>query len=81
MGLLSNPSLHRNKYGRTLAKHMRKICLIFYIAGIAWFVCLAHPDFNHSTYLSENALSPGTKKHIQHLLPFTSFLLIRFGLS
>lgn len=60
MGLLSNPSLTpRSKFGRTLAKHSGKISLFFYVAGLAWFVCLSHPEFSHSTYLSENALSPG----------------------
>ncbi|XP_067640161.1 glycosylphosphatidylinositol anchor attachment 1 protein [Eurosta solidaginis] len=60
MGLLSDPSLApRSKFGRTLAKHIGKISSLFYIAGLAWFVCLAHPEFNHGTYLSENALSPG----------------------
>ncbi|XP_055855969.1 glycosylphosphatidylinositol anchor attachment 1 protein [Episyrphus balteatus] len=60
MGLLTNPSLNqRSKFGRTLIKHNRKLCFVLYIAGLVWFVCLGHPDFNHSTYLSENALSPG----------------------
>ncbi|XP_018796614.1 PREDICTED: glycosylphosphatidylinositol anchor attachment 1 protein [Bactrocera latifrons] len=60
MGLLSDPSLTpRGKFGRTLAKHSGKISLFFYIAGLAWFVCLSHPEFSHGTYLSENALSPG----------------------
>lgn len=60
MGILSDPSLTRNnKLGRTLAKHNRKICILFYIAGLVWFVCLADINFNHGTYLSENALSPG----------------------
>ncbi|XP_053950679.1 glycosylphosphatidylinositol anchor attachment 1 protein [Anastrepha ludens] len=60
MGLLSDPSLTpRGKFGRMLAKHSGKISLFFYVAGLAWFVCLAHPDFSHGTYLSENALSPG----------------------
>ncbi|XP_036319071.1 glycosylphosphatidylinositol anchor attachment 1 protein [Rhagoletis pomonella] len=60
MGLLSDPSLTpRGKFGRTLAKHSGKISLFFYVAGLAWFVCLSHPEFSHGTYLSENALSPG----------------------
>lgn len=60
MGLLSDPSLPtHNKLVANLAKHMRKLCFLFYTAGVVWFVCLARPELNHSTYLSENALSPG----------------------
>ncbi|XP_037938874.1 glycosylphosphatidylinositol anchor attachment 1 protein [Teleopsis dalmanni] len=60
MGLLSNPSFkRRSKIGRALTKHIEKISLLFYILGLTWFVCLGHNEFNHGTYLSENALSPG----------------------
>ncbi|EDW62399.1 glycosylphosphatidylinositol anchor attachment 1 protein [Drosophila virilis] len=60
MGLLSDPSLStHNKLVDNLAKHMRKVCYAFYTAGVIWFMCLALPEFNHGTYLSENALSPG----------------------
>ncbi|EDW06772.1 glycosylphosphatidylinositol anchor attachment 1 protein [Drosophila mojavensis] len=60
MGLLSDPSIStHNKLVDSLAKHMRKLCYVFYTAGVAWFMCLALPEFNHGTYLSENALSPG----------------------
>lgn len=60
MGLLTNPSLNqRSKFGRALIRHNRKLCFLLYIAGLVWFVCLGHSDFNHATYLSENALSPG----------------------
>ncbi|XP_017852048.1 glycosylphosphatidylinositol anchor attachment 1 protein [Drosophila busckii] len=60
MGLLSDPSLSsNNKLVDNLAKHVRKVCYAFYTAGVVWFLCLALPEFNHGTYLSENALSPG----------------------
>ncbi|XP_030381948.1 glycosylphosphatidylinositol anchor attachment 1 protein [Scaptodrosophila lebanonensis] len=60
MGLLSDPSLStHNKLVDSLAKHVRKVCYTFYAAGVVWFFCLALPEFNHGTYLSENALSPG----------------------
>ncbi|KAH8386795.1 hypothetical protein KR093_002604 [Drosophila rubida] len=60
MGLLSDPSLStHNKLVDNLAKHVRKLCLALYAAGVVWFLCLALPEFNHVTYLSENALSPG----------------------
>ncbi|XP_017963993.1 glycosylphosphatidylinositol anchor attachment 1 protein [Drosophila navojoa] len=60
MGLLSDPSIStHNKLVDSLAKHMRKLCYVFYTAGVVWFMCLALPEFNHGTYLSENALSPG----------------------
>ncbi|EDW00213.1 glycosylphosphatidylinositol anchor attachment 1 protein [Drosophila grimshawi] len=60
MGLLSDPSLStHNKLVDNLAKHVRKVCYAFYTAGVVWFLCLALPEFNHGTYLSENALSPG----------------------
>ncbi|KAH8261744.1 hypothetical protein KR044_009680, partial [Drosophila immigrans] len=60
MGLLSDPSLStHNKLVDNLAKHVRKLCLALYAAGVVWFLCLALPEFNHGTYLSENALSPG----------------------
>ncbi|XP_013101271.2 glycosylphosphatidylinositol anchor attachment 1 protein [Stomoxys calcitrans] len=60
MGLLSDPSLTpRNKFAKILNKHHSKVCWLLYIASIVWFGCLGHKDFNHGTYLSENALSPG----------------------
>lgn len=60
MGLLSDPSLPtHNKLVANLAKHVGKLCFLFYTAGVVWFVCLARPELNHGTYLSENALSPG----------------------
>ncbi|XP_068158604.1 glycosylphosphatidylinositol anchor attachment 1 protein [Drosophila tropicalis] len=60
MGLLSDPSLPtQNKFVVSLAKHVRKLCYTIYLLGVVWFCCLALPEFNHGTYLSENALSPG----------------------
>uniref|UniRef100_A0A1I8MRI8 Uncharacterized protein n=1 Tax=Musca domestica TaxID=7370 RepID=A0A1I8MRI8_MUSDO len=60
MGLLSDPSLTpRNKFGKVLSKHHSKVGWLLYVASIVWFGCLGHKDFNHGTYLSENALSPG----------------------
>uniref|UniRef100_A0A1A9WAP1 Uncharacterized protein n=1 Tax=Glossina brevipalpis TaxID=37001 RepID=A0A1A9WAP1_9MUSC len=60
MGILSDPSLTpQNKFGKFLSEHHAKICWLCYVASIIWFLCLAYPDFNQNTYLSENALSPG----------------------
>ncbi|KAH8281318.1 hypothetical protein KR018_009160 [Drosophila ironensis] len=60
MGLLSDPSIStHSKLVDGLARHVGKVCLLLYVAGVAWFFCLALPEFNHGTYLSENALSPG----------------------
>lgn len=60
MGILTDPSLTpRNQWAHRFIKHTRKICIILYLGGIIWFCCLGHKDFNHATYLSENALSPG----------------------
>lgn len=60
MGILTDPSLtQRNLWGRRLLKHNRKIVSLLYLAGCIWFCCLGYKDYNHSTYLSENALSPG----------------------
>ncbi|KAH8245501.1 hypothetical protein KR032_010921 [Drosophila birchii] len=60
MGLLSDPSIStQSKLVDGLARHVRKVCSLLYVAGVAWFFCLALPEFNHGTYLSENALSPG----------------------
>jgi len=60
MGLLSDPSIStQSKLVDGLARHVRKVCYALYVAGVAWFFCLALPEFNHGTYLSENALSPG----------------------
>ncbi|KAH8317445.1 hypothetical protein KR074_005072 [Drosophila pseudoananassae] len=60
MGLLSDPSIStQSKLVDGLARHVRKVCLVLYVAGVVWFFCLALPEFNHGTYLSENALSPG----------------------
>ena len=60
MGILTDPTLtQRNHMAVRLVKHTRKICLVLYATAIFVFVCLGHTDFNHATYLSENALSPG----------------------
>jgi len=60
MGLLSDPSIStQSKLVDGLARHVRKVCYTLYVAGVVWFFCLAMPEFNHGTYLSENALSPG----------------------
>ncbi|XP_023297934.2 glycosylphosphatidylinositol anchor attachment 1 protein [Lucilia cuprina] len=60
MGLLSDPSLTpRHKFGKILTKYHSKLGWLLYLLSIVWFGCLGHKDFNHGTYLSENALSPG----------------------
>ncbi|MHC5848265.1 hypothetical protein ACYT7O_10875, partial [Streptococcus pyogenes] len=61
MGLLSDPSLGgtQNRLTIMLNNHCRKICMVFYLAGLVWFANLATPNISQKTYLSENALSPG----------------------
>lgn len=60
MGILTDPSFSTDGgIIKVLAQHKKKICLLLYLASLGWFCCLGMPDFNHSTYLSENALSPG----------------------
>lgn len=60
MGILTDPTLS-NDGGivKALSRHKKKICFLLYVASLGWFCCLGMTDFNHSTYLSENALSPG----------------------
>lgn len=60
MGLLtsSNQSGYK-RFGKVLIRFKAIICSLCYIAGVIWFLLLAEPSFNHSTYFSENALLPG----------------------
>ncbi|KAK7006502.1 Glycosylphosphatidylinositol anchor attachment 1 protein, partial [Halocaridina rubra] len=59
MGLLTDPGVERSRLPAMLEKHHRPICLTLYVLGIIWFLALAHNNFNHGTYFSENALLPG----------------------
>lgn len=77
MGLLTNPasSKHKSKYAKLLIKGNPLLCIILYIAGIAWFVMLGNKDFSNSTYFSENALLPG-KKHTSEYVYLPMMLII-----
>ncbi|XP_055370810.1 glycosylphosphatidylinositol anchor attachment 1 protein [Condylostylus longicornis] len=60
MGILTDPTLmQKSRLAKNCIKHTRKICILLYLVGLIYFGFLAHTDFNHATYLSENALSPG----------------------
>lgn len=64
MGLLidSHQSPNKRKFQKYLIKFKTSICVLLYIAGIAYFCSLAHPSRNNATYFSENALLPGNAK-------------------
>ncbi|XP_047540006.1 glycosylphosphatidylinositol anchor attachment 1 protein [Vanessa atalanta] len=59
MGLLSDPEYGSVKWVRILKRIHSPLCFLFYVAAIAWFLTLAHREFNNETYFSENALLPG----------------------
>uniref|UniRef100_A0A8B9JDN5 GPI-anchor transamidase component GPAA1 n=1 Tax=Astyanax mexicanus TaxID=7994 RepID=A0A8B9JDN5_ASTMX len=55
MGLLSDPN--RRKALTTLLTRLNTpICVVCYLAGIAWFMGLAFEPFTLRTYMSENAM-------------------------
>ena len=58
MGVLTNPKT-RQKFVNFISNHNAKLCVLCYIAGLAWFLALAYKPLNASTYFSENALLPG----------------------
>ena len=40
-------------------KHCNKLCVLSYLAGVAYLFALAFRGLNDGTYFSENALLPG----------------------
>ncbi|XP_061776527.1 glycosylphosphatidylinositol anchor attachment 1 protein [Nerophis ophidion] len=55
MGLLSDPN-RRQAVIRLLTRLNAPICLVCYLAGVAWFMGLAFEPFTLRTYMSENAM-------------------------
>lgn len=45
MGLLTDPTGH-GKPTQYLVKYHNKVCVLLYFASLAWFVLLAHENFN-----------------------------------
>lgn len=62
MGLLTDPGAGSGKVTQLLVTYHSKLCVLLYIAGVVWFMILAHEHFNAGTYFSENALLPGLVK-------------------
>ncbi|KAJ9593199.1 hypothetical protein L9F63_015244, partial [Diploptera punctata] len=62
MGLLTDPGAGRGKLTQLLVTYHNKLCILLYVGGVAWFLILAHDNFNAGTYFSENALLPGLVK-------------------
>ncbi|XP_038616179.1 glycosylphosphatidylinositol anchor attachment 1 protein [Tachyglossus aculeatus] len=55
MGLLSDPH-RRRALARLVLRLNTPLCVLSYIAGLAWFVALACPPLTLRTYMSENAM-------------------------
>ncbi|XP_032773077.1 glycosylphosphatidylinositol anchor attachment 1 protein isoform X1 [Rattus rattus] len=55
MGLLSDP-VRRRALARIVLRLNTPLCVLSYIAGIAWFLALAFPPLTQRTYMSENAM-------------------------
>lgn len=55
MGLLSDP-VRRRAIARLVLRLNAPLCLLSYVAGIAWFLALAFPPLTQRTYMSENAM-------------------------
>ncbi|KAJ3595176.1 hypothetical protein NHX12_004480 [Muraenolepis orangiensis] len=55
MGLLSDPNRRRALIGM-LTRLNAPICVVCYMAGVAWFMGLAFEPFTLRTYMSENAM-------------------------
>jgi|TergutCu122P1_1016479.scaffolds.fasta_scaffold1512183_2 glycosylphosphatidylinositol transamidase len=50
MGLLTDPGAGSGKLTRLLVTYHSKLCVLLYIAGVVWFMILAHEHFNAGTY-------------------------------
>ncbi|XP_062338493.1 glycosylphosphatidylinositol anchor attachment 1 protein [Osmerus eperlanus] len=55
MGLLSDPN-RRRALTKLLTRLNAPICVVCYMAGVAWFMGLAFEPFTLRTYMSENAM-------------------------
>uniref|UniRef100_A0A5F4W915 GPI-anchor transamidase component GPAA1 n=1 Tax=Callithrix jacchus TaxID=9483 RepID=A0A5F4W915_CALJA len=55
MGLLSDP-VRRRALARLVLRLNAPLCVLSYLAGIAWFLALAFPPLTQRTYMSENAM-------------------------
>nr|XP_012615536.1 glycosylphosphatidylinositol anchor attachment 1 protein isoform X1 [Microcebus murinus] len=55
MGLLSDP-VRRRALARLVLRLNAPLCMLSYVAGIAWFLALAFPPLTQRTYMSENAM-------------------------
>ena len=53
MGLLTDPGAGHGKLTQLLVTYHNKLCILLYVGGVAWFVILAHDNFNAGmcTYL------------------------------
>lgn len=50
MGLLTDPNPGQGKFTKLLLSTRGRLCTLMYIAGIAWFLCLAHKNFNNGKF-------------------------------
>ncbi|XP_062935784.1 glycosylphosphatidylinositol anchor attachment 1 protein isoform X2 [Cynocephalus volans] len=55
MGLLSDP-MRRRALARLVLRLNAPLCVLSYMAGVAWFLALAFPPLTQRTYMSENAM-------------------------
>ncbi|KAL4648452.1 glycosylphosphatidylinositol anchor attachment 1 protein-like [Arapaima gigas] len=55
MGLLSDPN-RRRALTNLLTRLNTPLCVVCYLAGVAWFMGLAFEPFTLRTYMSENAM-------------------------
>nr|XP_048310491.1 glycosylphosphatidylinositol anchor attachment 1 protein isoform X2 [Myodes glareolus] len=55
MGLLSDP-VRRRAIARFILRLNTPLCVLSYVAGIAWFLALVFPPLTQRTYMSENAM-------------------------
>ncbi|XP_040847576.1 glycosylphosphatidylinositol anchor attachment 1 protein isoform X3 [Ochotona curzoniae] len=55
MGLLSDP-VRRRALARLVLRLNAPLCVLSYLAGVAWFLALAFPPLTQRTYMSENAM-------------------------
>lgn len=58
MGLLTDPR-QRRRFVLIISRYNNRLCALFYISGLLWFLGLAYVSLNAETYFSENALLPG----------------------
>lgn len=47
MGLLTDPNTGQGKWTKLLINNEMRLCILVYLSGVFWFLCLANKSFNN----------------------------------